>query len=55
MAIFGLARSVQLISDNQTAAAEYKDFLDVWKNADRSLPEIAAAKQFLASTQTVTR
>jgi len=29
MAIFGLARSAQLISDNPTAAAEYKDFLDV--------------------------
>jgi len=55
MAIFGLARSAQLISDNPTAAAEYKDFLEVWKNADQSLPEIAAAKQFLASTQTLTR
>jgi len=55
MAIFGLARSAQLLSDNQTAAAEYKDFLEVWKNADQSLPEIAAAKQFLASIQTVTR
>jgi len=54
-AIFGLARSAQLLGDNQTAAAEYKDFLEVWKNADQSLPEIAAAKQFLASIQTVTR
>jgi hypothetical protein len=33
------------------AATEYKDFLDVWKNADQSLPEIAAAQRFLASTQ----
>jgi hypothetical protein len=33
-AIFGLARSAQLLGDNQTAAAEYKDFLKVWKNAD---------------------
>jgi hypothetical protein len=44
-AIFGLARSAQLLGDNRMAAAEYKDFLDVWKNADQSLPEIAAAQR----------
>src|SRR5215469_1161823 len=51
-AILGLARSAQLLGDNQTAAAEYKGFLQIWKNADQSLPEIAAAKRYLASTQT---
>jgi hypothetical protein len=54
-AIFGLARSAQLLGDNQTAAAEYKDFLELWKNADQSLPEIAAAKRFLALRQTGTK
>src|SRR5215472_11222264 len=51
-AIFGLARSAQLLGDNQMAAAKCTDFLQVWKNADQNLPEIAAAKKFQASTQT---
>jgi len=54
-AILGLARSAQLLGDNQTAAAEYKDFIEIWKNADQNLPEIPAAKRFLASTQIGTR
>ena len=53
-AIYGLARSAQVLGDNQTAAREYADFLFVWKNANPNLPEIAAAKRFLASTQTQT-
>ena len=53
-AIYGLARSAQLLGDNQTAAREYAEFLLVWKNANPNLPEIAAAKQFFASTQTHT-
>ena len=53
-AIYGLARSAQLLGDNQTAAREYSDFLLVWKNANPNLPEIAAAKRFLVSTQTRT-
>jgi hypothetical protein len=51
-AIFGLARSAQLLGDNQTAAAEYAGFLQIWKNADQRLPEITTARRFLASTQT---
>ena len=54
-AIFGLGRSAQLLGDNQTAAAKCTDFLQVWKNADQNLPEIPAAKRFLASTQIGTR
>jgi len=54
-AIYGLARSAQVLGDNQTAAKEYSDFLQVWKNADQTLPEIAAARQFLASTQPPSR
>jgi hypothetical protein len=47
--IYGLAQSAQLQGDNQTAAREYARFLRVWRNADQNLPEIAAAKRFLAS------
>jgi tetratricopeptide (TPR) repeat protein len=50
-AIYGLALSAQALGDNPTAAAEYADFLKVWKNADQNLPEIAAAKRFLAPTR----
>jgi predicted Zn-dependent protease len=51
-AIYALAQSAQALGDNSTAASEYAKFLQVWKNADPRLPEIAAAKRFLASTQT---
>ena len=54
-AIYGLARSAQALGDNPRAAEDYGHFLQVWKTADENLPEIAAAKQFLASTQTGSR
>jgi hypothetical protein len=54
-AILGLARSAKLLGDNQTAAAEYAAFLQVWKNADQDLAEIITAKRFLASNQTRAR
>jgi predicted Zn-dependent protease len=53
-ALFGLARSGQALGDNQMAAAAYRDFLRVWRNADQSLHEIADAKRFLASNPTRT-
>ena len=55
MAIYGLAQSAQALGDNPTAARVYAQFLQVWKTADRSLPEIAVAKRFLASNQTSSR
>jgi tetratricopeptide (TPR) repeat protein len=51
-AIYGLAQSAQALGDNQTAAGEYAKFLQIWENADPSLPEITTARRFLASTQT---
>jgi hypothetical protein len=51
-AILGLAQSAELLGDNRMAAAEYTAFVQAWKNADVSLPEITTAKRFLASTQT---
>jgi hypothetical protein len=46
-AIFGLAQSAQALGDNRSATAQYTKFLQVWKNADPNLPEIAAAKRFI--------
>jgi hypothetical protein len=50
-AIFGLAQSAEAMQDNPTATEEYKSFLQLWKNADQNLPEIATAKQFLTSNR----
>jgi hypothetical protein len=50
-AIYGLAQSAEALRDNATAAREYARFLELWRNADRNLPEFAAAKRFLASNQ----
>jgi hypothetical protein len=51
MAIYGLAQSAEALRDNAAAAREYRRFLQLWRNADQSLPEIATAKRFLASNQ----
>jgi hypothetical protein len=50
-AIFGLAQSAAAMQDNRTAAAEYKRFLQLWKNADQNLSEITTAKRFLTSNR----
>jgi hypothetical protein len=50
-AIYGLAQSAEALGDNSTAAKEYTRFLQLWRNADRNLPEVATAKRFLASNQ----
>jgi len=47
--IYGLARSAQEVGDNSTAARQYRNFLQVWATADQNLPEIGAARRFLAS------
>jgi tetratricopeptide (TPR) repeat protein len=46
-AILGLARAAKASGDNETAATHYKEFLSVWKKADRDRPELAEASQFL--------
>jgi tetratricopeptide (TPR) repeat protein len=46
-AILGLARAAKASGDTETAAAHYKEFLSVWKNADPDRPELAEASQFL--------
>lgn len=50
-AIFGLARAAQALGDGETAAHRYQEFLSIWKNADPGLPELAQAKEFLATQE----
>jgi tetratricopeptide (TPR) repeat protein len=50
-AIYGLAQAAQAIGDRDTAQQRYKEFLALWKNADRDRPEVAIASEFLAKHQ----
>lgn len=54
-AIYGVAQCAQALGDKKEATAEYSQFLQIWENADQNLPEIIAAKRFLASNQTRAR
>jgi tetratricopeptide (TPR) repeat protein len=47
--IYGLARSAQAQGDDKTAAKDYEEFLEIWRNADQTLPEIGLARQFVTS------
>ncbi|MFY9552808.1 MAG: hypothetical protein WAU32_16805 [Thermoanaerobaculia bacterium] len=47
-AIYGIGQAAQATGDQGMAQQRYKEFLALWKNADRDRPEIAAAKEFLA-------
>jgi len=46
-AIYGMARAADALGDKQTAAKRYTEFLKVWENADKDLPEIAIARRFI--------
>jgi tetratricopeptide (TPR) repeat protein len=54
-AIYGVAQCAQALGDKKEATAEYSQFLQIWTNADQNLPQIIAAKRFLASNQTRAR
>ena len=45
MARLGLARAYVLKGDTAKARAAYRDFLEIWKDADADLPLLAAARQ----------
>jgi Tfp pilus assembly protein PilF len=54
-AIYGLAQAAQATGDNRTARQRYQEFLKIWKDADPDGPEVATAKQFLATDPTGTK
>jgi hypothetical protein len=47
--LFGLARAAQLTGDSATAVAKYREFLTLMAKADGERPEIALARQAVAS------
>jgi tetratricopeptide (TPR) repeat protein len=47
--LYGIALSSEQSGDVDSARKEYSDFLAAWKSADSNLPQIAHAKDFLAS------
>jgi len=47
-----LARAYALEGNRTQSAAEYKSFLDLWKDADQEMPYLKQARQELATLQT---
>jgi tetratricopeptide (TPR) repeat protein len=47
--LFGLARSSEAAGDEATAAKEYSEFTDAWKEANPDLPQMTHARQFLSA------
>jgi ATP/maltotriose-dependent transcriptional regulator MalT len=51
LAHLGLARAYVLQGDTAKARAAYQDFLTLWKDADRNIPILIAAKAEYAKLQ----
>ena len=51
--LYGMAATSERAGDNSAATAEYKEFLSAWKSADSNLPQLAHARDYLASHGTV--
>lgn len=47
--LYGIALVSEQSGDADSARKQYSDFLSAWKSADASLPQLAHAKDFLAS------
>jgi tetratricopeptide (TPR) repeat protein len=46
--LFGMARCSEAARDQATAAREYSEFLDAWKQGNPDMPQITHAREFLA-------
>jgi hypothetical protein len=51
--LYGIAMASERSGDSEAAATEYADFMSAWKSADPNLPQIAHARDYLASHDTV--
>lgn len=47
--LFGMARSSEAAGDHVTAAKEYAEFAEAWKEGDPDLPQIAHEREYLAA------
>jgi hypothetical protein len=51
--LYGIATASERSGDSKPAATEHADFMSAWKSADHNLPQIAHARDYLASHDTV--
>ncbi|MGE0474994.1 MAG: hypothetical protein AB7P17_15275, partial [Nitrospirales bacterium] len=49
--VLGLARAAAQLGHIQATRQAYANFLNIWNHADRDLPELREAKQFLQETE----
>jgi tetratricopeptide (TPR) repeat protein len=47
--LYGIAMSSERTGDSSKAVQEYAAFLDAWKDADRTLPQVVHARAYLAA------
>jgi tetratricopeptide (TPR) repeat protein len=53
-ALYGIAAAWEKEGKRSEAAKAYRDFLEAWSHADRDLPQIHAAQEFLAAAKSST-
>jgi len=47
-ALYGIARTFEAQNDRGKTARAYRAFLDAWPDANQALPQVTAARQWLA-------
>jgi tetratricopeptide (TPR) repeat protein len=50
--LFGMARSSEAAGDETTAAKEYAEFADAWKQGNPDLPQVVHTREFLTAQKT---